>query len=107
MSTKGKKSGTWAIHLIAKKNNRDTSNLFNVIRVGETYIDNSSPRIYTYSVWNKEIETDFEGYVLVEEKIDDNVLISKTENKDKLIYKIVEFNNNKAKIKNEIVQRYL
>lgn len=44
---------------------------------------------------------------LVEEEINDIVLISKTENKDKLIYKIVEFNNNKAKIKNEIVQRYL
>ena len=44
---------------------------------------------------------------LVEENISDNVLISKTENKDKLVYKIVEFNNNKAKIKNEIVQRYL
>lgn len=44
---------------------------------------------------------------LVEENINDNVLISKTANKDKLIYKIIEFNNNKAKIKNEIVQRYL
>lgn len=44
---------------------------------------------------------------IVEEKISDSVLISKTENKDKLIYKIVEFDNNKAKIKNEIVQRYL
>ena len=44
---------------------------------------------------------------LVEENINDNVLISKTENKDKLVYKIVEFNNNKARIKNEIVQRYL
>jgi len=44
---------------------------------------------------------------LVEEGISDSVLISKTENKDKLIYKVVEFNNNKAKIKNEIVQRYL
>lgn len=44
---------------------------------------------------------------IIEENISDNIVISKSENKDKIIYKIVEINNNKARIKNEIVQRYL
>ena len=44
---------------------------------------------------------------IIEENISDTIVISKSENKDKIIYKIVEIDNNKTKIKNEIVQRYL